>query len=174
MKLFKQVGEVDYFWLKKREWIMGAQLMYALLVVLQPVVMVTTTQTAIARLDDVYGAPAQALGTAAFMASVLLVVDAIVGLRDARNRTGWTGTYIMRLLNKYRSVLYFVCGLWALALMYTAKAEQGLIGMIMYMVYFGVHLSVPMFLHVSMGCQVNDRQKAVRARSEKRGVNATL
>ena len=157
--LLSPVREVHYLWLNKRAHIFGGQLAYALILLLQPIVMVGTVQTAISRFDDEYGLVARGLGVLAFMALSLLIVDGWISYRDWSTRNGATGWRVSVYLSRLRPWLYCMCAAWSIGLMSTASAESGFIGMVLYMLYFGVHAFVPMALYIREGCLINQRQK---------------
>ena len=80
--LLSPVREVHYLWLNKRAHIFGGQFAYAVLVLLQPVIMVGTVQTAISRFDDIYGGWTQVLGAVTFIALLLLIADGRLSYAD--------------------------------------------------------------------------------------------
>ena len=157
---------VHYLWLNKRAHIVGAQFAYATLVLLQPVIMVGTMQTAISRFDDEHGLLALALGFLAFAALLLLILDAWLSFRDWTSRSGLTGTRLSVWLDRVRPWLLRICALWSIGLMSTSKAEAGAVGMLLYMAYFGLHAGVALGLDILDGCQVNKRQKIEYQRAQ--------
>lgn len=158
--LFEPLSQVNYLWLNRRAHVFGGQLTYALLVLLQPIIMIGTVQTAISRFDDEYGLIAWGLGGLAFVALSLLVFDGWLSYKDWSARTGVTGCRLGVYLSRLRPWLYCMCAVWSIGLMSTASAEAGLVGMVLYMFYFGVHAFVPMALYIREGCLINQRQKA--------------
>ena len=164
--LLSPVREVHYLWLNKRAHIFGGQFAYAVLVLLQPVIMVGTVQTAISRFDDQYGLWADVLGAVALVALLLLLLDAWLSFRGWTLRNGLTGTRLSVWLEHVRPWLLRACALWSIGLMSTSKAESGAFGMILYMAYFGMHAGVALCLDILDGCQVNKRQKQAYHRAQ--------
>ena len=164
--LLAPVRDVHYLWLNKRAHIVGGQFAYATLVLLQPVVMVGTMQTAISRFDDEYGLLALVLGFLALAALLLLMLDAWLSFRDWTSRSGLTGTRLSVWLDRVRPWLLRICALWSIGLMSTSKAETGVVGMLLYMAYFSLHAGVALGLDMLDGCQVNKRQKVEYQRAQ--------
>ena len=158
--------QVNYLWLNKRAHIFGGQFVYAALVLLQPVIMVGTMQTAISRFDDQYGLWADVLGAVTFAALLLLLLDAWLSFRDWTRRNGLTGTHLSVWLEHLRPWLLRVCALWSIGLMSTSRAESGAFGMILYMAFFGLYFGVALSLDILDGCQVNKRQKLAYQRAQ--------
>lgn len=164
--LLSPVREVHYLWLNKRAHIFGGQFVYATFVLLQPVIMVGTVQTAISRFDDEYGLLARGLGALVLVALLLLLLDSWLSFRDWTRRNGLTGTRLSAWLENLRPWLLRVCALWSIGLMSTSSAESGAFGMVLYMAYFGLHAGVALSLDILDGCQVNKRQKQAYQRAQ--------
>ena len=173
-RLFKWLTEpmhdVHYLWLNKRSHIFGGQLVYAVLVLLQPVIMIGTVQTAISRFDDMYGGWTQVLGAVTFVSLLLLIADGRLSYSDWSKHDGLSALRISVWLARLRHWLYGVCALWSIGLMSTAQAESGLVSMLLYMFYFGAHAGVPIVLFILDSCQINQRQKAEWQRTRRNEV----
>ena len=165
--LFTPMHEVHYLWLNKRSHIFGGQLVYAVLVLLQPVIMIGTVQTAISRFDDMYGGWTQVLGAITFVALLLLIADGRLSYSDWSKHNGLSALRISVWLARLRHWLYGVCALWSIGLMSTAQAESGLVSMLLYMFYFGAHAGVPIALFILDSCQINQRQKVEWQRTQR-------
>ena len=170
-RLFKWLTEpmhdVHYLWLNKRSHIFGGQLVYAVLVLLQTVIMIGTVQTAISRFDDMYGGWTQVLGAVTFIALLLLIADGRLSYADWSKHNGLSALRISVWLARMRHWLYGVCALWSIGLMSTAQAESGLVSMLLYMFYFGAHAGVPIALFILDSCQINQRQKVEWQRTQR-------
>ena len=168
--LTEPMHEVHYLWLNKRSHIFGGQLVYAVLVLLQPVIMIGTVQTAISRFDDMYGGWTQVLGAVTFVSLLLLIADGWLSYSDWSKHNGLSALRISVWLARLRHWLYGVCALWSIGLMSTAQAESGLVSMLLYMFYFGAHAGVPIVLFILDSCQINQRQKAEWQRTRRNEV----
>ena len=165
--LLMPMHDVHYLWLNKRSHIFGGQLVYAVLVLLQPVIMIGTVQTAISRFDDMYGGWTQVLGAITFVALLLLIADGRLSYSDWSKHNGLSALRISVWLARLRHWLYGVCALWSIGLMSTAQAESGLVSMLLYMFYFGAQAGVPIALFILDSCQINQRQKVEWQRTQR-------
>ena len=112
--LLMPMHDVHYLWLNKRSHIFGGQLVYAVLVLLQPVIMIGTVQTAISRFDDMYGGWTQVLGAITFVALLLLIADGRLSYSDWSKHNGLSALRISVWLARLRHWLYGVCALWSI------------------------------------------------------------
>ena len=177
--LFGVRGVADIKDLTRRKFTMGAQSVFALWALCQPVIMFATDKTAISRMRIEYGVPADVLGVLVLFSAVALVFDVWLFLRDLHGDSDYTTSRVARWVAHNRYWMLLACSFWAVGLMSTVRAEAGLGSWLAYGMFFFVLVAVGVALATRDGCIVNQNQKQklqYLARQEKteRGVSENV
>ena len=166
--LFGVRGVADIKDLTRRKFTMGAQSVFALWTLCQPVIMFATDKTAIARMRIEYGVPANVLGVLVLFSAVALVFDVWLFLRDLHGDSDYTTSRVGQWVAHNRYWMLLACSFWAVSLMSTVRAEAGLGSWLAYGMYLVVQTAVGVALATRDGCIVNQKQKLqFLARKEK-------
>ena len=166
--LFGARGVADIKDLTRRKFTMGAQSVFALWTLCQPVIMFVTDKTAIARMRIDYGLPADILGVLVLLSALALIVDVWFFLWDLHDERGHTTSRFGRWLAHNRYWMLLICSFWAVSLISTVRAESGLGSWFAYGMHFIVQAGVGVALATRDGCIVNQKQKLqFLARKEK-------
>ena len=166
--LFGVRGAADIKDLTRRKFTMGAQSVFALWTLCQPIIMFVTDKTAIARMRIDYGLPADILGVLVLLSALALIVDVWFFLRDLHDERGHTTSRFGQWLAHNRYWMLLICSFWAVSLMSTVRAEAGLGSWLAYGMYFVAQAAVGVALATRDGCIVNQKQKMqYLARQEK-------
>lgn len=145
--------------LTRRKFTMGAQSVFALWTLCQPIIMFITDKTAIARMRIEYGVPADVLGVLVLFSAAALIVDVWFFLHDLHDDQHYTTSLAGRWLAHNRYWMLLVCSFWAVSLMSTVRAEYGLGSWLAYGMHFIAQAGVGVALATRDGCIVNQNQR---------------
>ena len=152
-------GLADIKELTRRKFTMGAQSVFVLWTLYQPIIMFVTDKTAIARMRIDYGMPADILGVLVLLSALALMVDVWFFLLDLHNGYGCTTSRAGRWLAHNRYWMLLICSFWAVSLMSTVRAESGLGSVFAYGMHFIVQAAIGVALATRDGCIVNQKQR---------------
>ena len=157
--LFGVRGVADIKDLTRRKFTMGAQSVFALWTLCQPIIMFVTDKTAIARMRIEYGVPADVLGVLVLFSALALILDVWLFLRDLHSDSDYTTSLAGRWVALNRYWMLLICSFWAVSLMSTVRAESGIGSWFAYDMYLIVQAGVGVALATRDGCIVNQKQR---------------